>query len=143
MRTANPSEPPAQPYRHAYAMILRNTTTVNSTVRYSRLFFIFIAIICILYFYLTGVGVVPSLAATAAMPLTVYPFCRRLALLTTTTSSLSNQVRYLTNRQGLLYPYIPPFTALTLCKLFNCTLYARLFLLQQYHIMRYLLSTFT
>ncbi|KAI1511036.1 hypothetical protein KJE20_09896 [Pyrenophora tritici-repentis] len=46
----------------------------------------------------------PNLAATAVVPLSAYPL-------------------------RLVYPYIPPFTALTLYKLFNYALYTRLFLL--------------
>jgi hypothetical protein len=89
-RVANPIESPALPHQHACAATLRNTTTIFCTIHYSRLYFRFIAIICILYFYLTGAGIVPNLAATAAVPLSAHPLRRRLALLTTTTLPLSN-----------------------------------------------------
>jgi hypothetical protein len=70
--------------------MLRNTTIIFYAVRNSKLYLRFIAIICILYFYLTGAGIVPNLAVTAAAPFSAHPLCRRLAILTTTTLPLSN-----------------------------------------------------
>jgi hypothetical protein len=78
-----------------------------------------VAITYIYYFYLASAGVMPNLAATAAAPLCAHPLCRRFALLTTTTLLFSNQVRYLTNCQSLLYAHVPPFTGLALCKRVN------------------------
>jgi hypothetical protein len=89
-RTANPSEPPAPPHQHACAATTRNTTTFCFTIHYSKLYFRFFAIIYILYFYLTSAGVIPNLAATAAVPLSAHPLRRRFAVLTTTTLPLSN-----------------------------------------------------
>ena len=96
-RVATPIESPALTHQHACAATLRNTTTFLFSIHYSGLYFRFFAIICILYFYLTGAGVVPNLAATAAMPLSAHPLRRRLALLTTTTLFFSNLLRHLTN----------------------------------------------
>jgi hypothetical protein len=68
----------------------RNTTIIFNTARNSKLYLRFFAIICILYFYLAGAGIVPNLAVIAAVPLSAHPLRRRFAVLTTTTLPLSN-----------------------------------------------------
>jgi hypothetical protein len=68
----------------------RNTTIIFNAVRNSKLYLRFFAIICILYFYLAGAGIVPNLTAIAAVPLSAHPLYRRLTLLTTTTLSFGN-----------------------------------------------------
>ena len=89
-RVGSPIESAALPHQHACAATLRNTTTIFFTIHCSRLYFIFFAIIYILYFYLASPGVVPKLSATATAPLSAHPLRRRLALLTTTTLFFSN-----------------------------------------------------
>jgi hypothetical protein len=59
-------------------------------MRYYRLYLRIVAIIRILNLYLTGTGVIPSLAATATAPLSAHPLCRRFAIPTTTTLLFSN-----------------------------------------------------
>jgi hypothetical protein len=59
-------------------------------MRYYRLYLRIVAIIRILNLYLTGAGVMPSLAATAIAPLSAHPLCRRFAVPTTTTLLFSN-----------------------------------------------------
>jgi hypothetical protein len=59
-------------------------------MRYCRLYLRIVAIICILNLYLTGAGVMPSLATTATAPLGAHPLYRRFAVPTTTTLLFSN-----------------------------------------------------
>jgi hypothetical protein len=90
MRADHPSERTTNTRRRACATMPRNTTIIFYTARNSKLYLRFFAIICILYFYLTGAGIVPNLAAIAAVPLSAHPLRRRFAVLTTTTLPLSN-----------------------------------------------------
>jgi hypothetical protein len=90
MRVGHASESATLPHQHACAATPRNTTIIFYAVRDSKLYLGFIAIICILYIYLTGAGIVPNLAATAAAPLSAHPLRRCFAVLTTTTLPLSN-----------------------------------------------------
>jgi hypothetical protein len=90
MRVGHPSEWATFPHQHACAATPRNTTIIFYAIRDSELYLRFFAIICILYFYLIGAGIVPNLAATAAVPLSAQPLRRRFAVLTTTTLLLSN-----------------------------------------------------
>jgi hypothetical protein len=90
MRVGYLSELATFPHQHACAATLRNTTIIFYAVRNSKLYLRFINIIYIFYFYLTGAEVVSRLTATAAVPLSAHPLCRRFAVLTTTTLSLSN-----------------------------------------------------
>jgi hypothetical protein len=59
-------------------------------MRYCRLYLRIITIIRILNLYLTGTGVMPSLAATAIAPLGAHSLYRRFAVPTTTTLLFSN-----------------------------------------------------
>jgi hypothetical protein len=90
MRADYPSEQTTNTRRRACAIMPRNTTIIFYTARNSKLYLRFFAIICILYFYLTGAGIVPNLAITAVVPLSVHSLRRRFAVLITTTLSLSN-----------------------------------------------------
>jgi hypothetical protein len=90
MRAAHLSERRTNTRQRACAATPRNTTIIFNAARNSKLNLRFFAIICILYFYLAGAGIVPNLAATAAVPLSAHPLRRRFAVLTTTTLSLSN-----------------------------------------------------
>jgi hypothetical protein len=89
-RVAHPSEWPTQHQRDACAATQHNTTTNYYTVRNRIVLIRIVAIICVLYFCLTGAGVVSNLAATTAAPLCAHPLCRRLAVLTTATLLFSN-----------------------------------------------------
>jgi hypothetical protein len=90
MQAAHLSEQRTNTRRRACAATLRTTTIIFNAARNSKLYLRFFAIIYIFYFYLVGAGIVPNLAATAVVPLSVYPLCRRFAVLTTTTLLLSN-----------------------------------------------------
>jgi hypothetical protein len=90
MRATHLSKQRTNTRQRACAVTLRNTIIIFNTVRNSKLYLRFFAIICILYFYLIGTGIMPNLAATAAVPLSAHPLCRRFTVLTTTTLSLSN-----------------------------------------------------
>jgi hypothetical protein len=90
MRAAHLSERRTNTRRRACETTPRNTTIIFNAARNSKLYLRFFAIIYILYFYLAGAGIVPNLAATAAVPLSAHPLCRRFAVLTTTTLPLSN-----------------------------------------------------
>jgi hypothetical protein len=67
-RVATPSEWPPQYRQNDCAATVRNTTMNNRTVCNSIVLFRLFAIFCILYFYFTGAGVMPSLTASAAAP---------------------------------------------------------------------------
>jgi hypothetical protein len=118
-RVATTSEWLPQHQRGARAATQHNTTTNYYTVRNNIVLFRSVAIIYIYYFYLAGAGVMPNLTITAVVPLCAHLLRRRLTLLTATTLLFSNQVRYLTNCQSLLYAYVLPFTGLALCKRVN------------------------
>jgi hypothetical protein len=75
MRAAHLSERRTNTRQRACRATLRNTTIIFNTARNSKLYLRFFAIICILYFYLASVGIVPNLAATAAVPLSAHPLC--------------------------------------------------------------------
>jgi predicted small integral membrane protein len=90
MRAAHPSKQRTNTRQRACGATPRNTIIIFNTARNSKLYLGFFAIICILYFYLTGIGIVPNLAATAAVSLSAHPLCRRFAVLITTTLPLSN-----------------------------------------------------
>jgi hypothetical protein len=83
-------ESPPQHQRVAYAATQCNTTTTYYTVHNRTILPRSITIICVLNSYLTGAGVVPNLAATAAAPLCAHPLRRCLTVLTTTTLPCSN-----------------------------------------------------
>jgi hypothetical protein len=90
MRAAHLSKQRTNTRRRACRATPRNTTIIFNAARNSKLYLRFFAIICILYFYLAGVGIVPNLAAIAAVPLSAHPLCRRFTVLITTTLPLSN-----------------------------------------------------
>jgi hypothetical protein len=90
MRAAHPSERCTNTRQRACRATLRNTTIIFNATRNSKLYLRFFTIIYILYFYLATAGIVPNLAITAAVPLSVHPLYRRFAVLITTTLSLSN-----------------------------------------------------
>jgi hypothetical protein len=90
MQVATLSESPPQHRQRAYAATTYNTTTIFSTIRDSKLYFRFFAIICILYLYLTCAGVVPYLAITTTVPLRAHPLYKRFAIITTITLPFSN-----------------------------------------------------
>jgi hypothetical protein len=90
MQAAHLSKQRTNTRQRACAATLRNTTIIFNAARNSKLYLRFFAIICILYFYLAGAGIVPNLAATATVPLSAHPLYRRFAVLITTTLPLSN-----------------------------------------------------
>jgi hypothetical protein len=90
MQAAYLSEQPTNTRQHTCAITLRNTIIIFYTARNSKLYLRFFAIICILYFDLTGAGIVPNLTAIAAVPLSAHSLCRYFAVIITTTLPLSN-----------------------------------------------------
>jgi hypothetical protein len=90
MQAAYLSERRTNTRRRAYAATLRNTIIIFNAACNSKSYLGFFTIIYILYFYLTGTGIVPNLTAIAIVPLSAHPLCRRFAVLITTTLPLSN-----------------------------------------------------
>jgi hypothetical protein len=90
MRVATLSESLPQHRQRAYAATTHNTITIFSTIRDSKLYFRFFAIIYILYLYLTCAGVVPYLTTITTVPLCAHPLRRRFAIITTITLPFSN-----------------------------------------------------
>jgi hypothetical protein len=72
MQAAYLSKQPTNTRQHTCATTLRNTIIIFYTAHNSKLYLRFFAIICILYFYLTGAGIIPNLAAIAAAPLSAH-----------------------------------------------------------------------
>jgi hypothetical protein len=90
MQVANLSKQPTNTRQYTCAITLRNTIIIFYIAYNSKLYLRFFAIICILYFYLTGAGIIPNFAAIAAVPLSAHFPCRYFAIIITTTLSLSN-----------------------------------------------------
>jgi hypothetical protein len=90
MQAAYLSKQPTNTRQRAYTITLRNTIIIFYTTHNSKLYLRFFAIICILYFYLIGAGIVPNLAAIATVPLSAHSLCRYFAVIITTTLPLSN-----------------------------------------------------
>jgi hypothetical protein len=90
MQAAYLSKQPTNTRQQACATTLRNTIIIFYTAHNSKLYLRFFAIICILYFYLTGAGIIPNLTAIATVLLSAHLLYRYFAIITTTTLLLSN-----------------------------------------------------
>jgi hypothetical protein len=113
-RTGHPTERATSHYQNACATITRNTTTFSSNLSNNTILFRIFAIVCVLYFYLAGAGVVSNLTATPTASSCARPLRRRLALIMTPTLLFGNQVSYLTNCERLLCLYIAFLASLLL-----------------------------
>jgi hypothetical protein len=84
------TESATKPQRGDCAATQRNTTTNYYTIRNSIILFRSIAIIYILYFYLTGAGIIPNLTVVAIVSLCAHSLYKRLTILIATTLLFSN-----------------------------------------------------